>query len=309
MRIIAIEVFPVDAGWKNWVFIRVQTDEGLTGIGEATLNGFAGAVVGAVSDLESFAIGKDPRQVTRLARQIIGTFADAGHIHRLVMAAVECACWDILGKSLGVPVHQLLGGRVRDTVPAYGNGWYRCERTPGEFVACAQRARELGFNALKLDPFGTAVQFIAERDLALAEDILRALRQDLGPDFRLMIDVHTRFESRESLRIAERLAPIGLSWWEEPTSAEREELTTDVAHHCAIPVATGEQFDRIGQFETLARGGGVGIWQPRADVPGRHRQYPCRRPSRRGQRSLDRPAPERWPGGDGDLPPARRLRP
>ncbi|HYE06652.1 MAG TPA: mandelate racemase/muconate lactonizing enzyme family protein [Planctomycetota bacterium] len=262
MKITAIEIHPVDAIWKNWVFIRVLTDEGLTGLGEATINGFAQATIGAVRDLESLAIGKDPRQVNRIARAVIGTFADTGHIHRLVMAAIETACWDILGKSLGVPIHQLLGGTVRDSVPAYGNGWYRAERTPEAFLAAAEVAVAKGFNALKLDPFGTAQGFLPEGELRQTHAILRALRDRFGPAFKILIDVHSRFTPTEAVRIARRLAELDLFWWEEPTSPDREELTCEVARQCPIPVATGEQFDKVARFETLARGGGVGIWQP-----------------------------------------------
>ncbi len=99
---------------------------------------------------------------------------DGGHIHRTVVAAVEVACWDILGKSLGVPIHQLLGGQVRDTVLGYANGWYRTERTPEAFLAAAQKVVARGFQALKLDPFGTAQGFISDAELQLSYDILAA---------------------------------------------------------------------------------------------------------------------------------------
>lgn len=262
MKITGIETYTVSAGWKNWLFLKVSTDSGLYGIGEATINGFIKTTEAAVHELAHFAVGRDPRQVNAVARHVIETIQDAGHIHRLAMAGIEVACWDILGKSLGVPIWQLLGGRERDSILGYANGWYRTERTPDHFVAAAEAVVGKGFHALKLDPFGMAQGFIGEADLQLAYDILAALRKRFGPALKIMIDVHCRFAPSESLRVARRLAPLDLYWWEEPTSGEREELTNAIAAECPIPVATGEQFDKVGKFLTLAMGGGVSIFQP-----------------------------------------------
>jgi galactonate dehydratase len=115
---------------------------------------------------------------------------------------------------------------------------------------------------VKLDPFGTDLGFISNADLNVAYDILKALRNRFCPDLKILIDVHCRFAPREALRIAQKMAPLDIFWWEEPTTAEREELTNEIAMSCPIPVATGEQFDKVGQFETLARGGHVSIYQP-----------------------------------------------
>ena len=263
MRITAIETCTVSAGWKNWLLLRVHTDKGLHGIGEGTLNGFIRTTEAAVRELEHLAIGQDPRQVNQLSKRLMESVSlDGGHIHRTAVAAIEVACWDLLGKSLGVPIHQLLGGRVRDTVPAYANGWYRAERTPEAFVAAAETVVGMGFHALKLDPFGTAQGFIDEAELQLSYHILHALRQRFGPQLRILIDVHARFTEADALRAARRLAPLDLFWWEEPTTREREQPANAVALQCPIRVATGEMYDTVGQFFTLAAGGGVNIFQP-----------------------------------------------
>lgn len=102
----------------------------------------------------------------------------------------------------------------------------------------------------------------------MAYGILKALRERFGPGLKILIDVHTRFAPGETIRIARRMAPLDLFWWEEPTTAEREALTSEVAAQCPIPVATGEQFDKIGMFETLARGGHVSIFQPEPMILG-----------------------------------------
>lgn len=262
MKITEIKTYAVSAGWKNWLFVKLLTDSGIYGIGEATINGFIATTEAAVHELAHFVIGKDPRQVNAAANAIIGPIQDAGHIHRLVMAAIEVACWDILGKTLGVPIWQLLGGKHRDSVLAYANGWYRTERTPEHFSELADGVVAKGFQAIKLDPFGLARWFSSHSDTELAYEIVDAIRKRFGKDLKILIDVHTRFAPSESLRIAKKLAELDIFWWEEPTSSEREELTNEVAHQCPIRVATGEQFSKIGQFETLARGGGVDIYQP-----------------------------------------------
>lgn len=263
MKITAIETFAVGAGWKNWLFVRVHTDAGITGLGEGTLNGFIRTTEAAIRELEHFVIGADPRRVTALARKMLDSVSlDGGHIHRTAIAAIEVACWDILGKSLGVPVHQLLGGRVRDSVLGYANGWYRAERTPEAFLEAAKAVIARGFKAMKLDPFGTAQGFISEPELDLAHDILAALREGLPAHTLLLIDVHARFTEAEAIRAANRLAHLDLYWWEEPTTRDRQETVHAVGHASPIRVATGEMYDTIGQFFTLAEGGGVNIFQP-----------------------------------------------
>jgi galactonate dehydratase len=263
MRITAIETHLVGARWKNWLFVRVLTDEGLVGLGEGTLNGFGGTVQAAVHELEHFAIGADPTAVTQLADRLYqGVSNDGGQIHRTAIAAIEIACWDLLGQSVGVPVHALVGGAVRESVLAYANGWYRTERSPEAVLEAALRARAMGFQAIKIDPFGTARGFVDAAELTLAHDIIARLRDGLGPDMRLLIDAHARFTETEAVRIAERLAPLDIYWLEEPTSRERIAPTNAVARRSPIPIASGETFDSVGQFHDLVAGGGVSILQP-----------------------------------------------
>ena len=263
MRITNVETFTVSAGWKNWLFVKVNTDEGLHGVGEGTLNGFIRTTEAGVRELEHLVIGEDPRRVRALAKRMLDSVSlDGGHIHRTVIAAIEVACWDILGKSLGAPIHQLLGGRVRDSVLGYANGWYRTERTPEAFLAAARGVIEKGFKAFKVDPFGTAQGWISEAELDLAADILGTLRRELPRDTLILIDVHARFTEAEAIRAARRLSPLNLFWWEEPTTRDRQEAVHPVGHQSPIPVATGEMYDTVGQFFTLAAGGGVNIFQP-----------------------------------------------
>src|ERR1700722_5021714 len=263
MKITSVETITVSAGWKNWLFVRVHTDGGFHGIGEGTLNGFIRTTEAAVHELEHLVIGQDPRNVNALAKRLMESVSlDGGHIHRTAVAAIEVACWDILGKSLGVPIYQLLGGKVRESILGYGNGWYRTERSPESFASAAEKALEKGFHALKLDPFGVAKDFIDSDELELSYDIVAALRSRFGKELRILIDVHARFTEANALRAAEKLAPLDIYWWEEPTTRERELPANAVAARCPIRVATGEMYDTVGQFFTLAAGGNINIFQP-----------------------------------------------
>ena len=262
MKITRIETFTVGAGWKNFLFVHVHTDTGLVGLGEGTLNGFIKTTEAAVRELEHLVIGQDPQNIRALSKRLLDSVSlDGGHIHRTAIATIEVACWDILGQNLGVPIWQLLGGKVRNSILAYANGWYRTERTPSHFVAAAEKVVAMGFHALKVDPFGTAQGFISDDELQLSYDILAAMRARF-PKLHILIDVHARFTEADALRAAEKLAPIGLYWWEEPTTREREAPANAVAHRCPIRVATVEMYDTLGQFYTLAHGGGVNIFQP-----------------------------------------------
>jgi galactonate dehydratase len=263
MKITEIETFAVGAGWKNWLFVKVHTDAGLYGIGEGTLNGFIRTTEAGVHELRHLAIGQDPLRIGSLAKRLLESVSlDGGHIHRTVIAAIEVACWDILGKHLGVPIHQLLGGQVRDSVLGYANGWYRTERTPEGFLEAARRAIDKGFKALKLDPFGTAQGTISREELELSHEICRMLRDKLPADTEILIDVHARFTATTALQAARRFYDLNIYWWEEPTYRDRPEIVHEMAHLSPIPVATGEMYDTVGQFHTLAVGGGVNIFQP-----------------------------------------------
>jgi galactonate dehydratase len=263
MKITAVETITVGAGWKNWLFVRVHTDDGLHGIGEGTLNGFIRTTEAAVRELEHLVIGQEPRNVNALATRLMESVSlDAGHIHRTAVAAIEVACWDILGKSLGVPIYQLFGGKVRESILGYANGWYRTERSPECFAQAAEKVLEKGFHALKLDPFGIAKNFIESDELELSYDIVAALRSRFGKELKILIDVHARFTEADALRAADKLAPLDIYWWEEPTTREREHPANSVAARSPIRVATGEMYDTVGQFFTMAAGGGINIFQP-----------------------------------------------
>ena len=263
MRITEARTYLVGNPWKNWLFVRVETDEGIHGTGEGTLNGFSATVQAAIHELREAYIGLDPNQVELLHQRMVrDVYSDGGQIHMAAVAAIEVACWDIMGKAAGRPVHELLGGRIRDRIRVYANGWYRTDRTPEGF---AERARDVvanGYTALKFDPFGAAYRITsrAEEDLSIA--IVAAVREAVGPDVDLMIEAHNRFSVATALRIAERLAEHRPAWLEEPVPHQQIGAMVEVARRSPVPVATGESFTSIGQFADLLAHDSVHILQP-----------------------------------------------
>jgi galactonate dehydratase len=263
MRITDVTSYLVGNEWKNWLFVRVDTDEGIHGVSEGTLNAFGATVAAAIEELRDVWLGHDPTQVELLHQRMVrDVYSEGGQIHMSALGAIEVACWDIVGKSFGRPVHELLGGRVRDRVRAYANGWYRTERTP---EAVAEQAREVvarGYTALKFDPFGAAwrVQDREDEDLSIA--IVQAVREAVGPQVDLMIEAHCRFSVATALRIADRLAELRPAWLEEPVPHQHIGLTVEVARRSPVPIATGESLTSMAQFAELLSHDAVHILQP-----------------------------------------------
>ncbi len=263
MKISDVTTFIVGNPWKNWLFVRVDTDEGISGVGEGSLNAFAKTVEAAIHELRDAYVGLDPAHVEALHQRMgHAVYTDGGQIHQAALAAIEVACWDIRGKALGQPVYELLGGKVRDRVRVYANGWYRHERTPQAFAASATATVERGYTALKFDPFGAAHRTLdpAEEDLAI--DIVAAVRQAVGADVDLMIEAHSRFNAATAVRVAERLVPYRPAWFEEPVPHQHVAAVVEVARRSPIPVATGESYHSIQQFASLLAHDVVSILQP-----------------------------------------------
>jgi galactonate dehydratase len=170
-------------------------------------------------------------------------FAQINEVAMTVLALIEIACWDIVGKALNQPVYRLLGGAVRDRVKAYANGWYTVERTPEEFHAAARRVTARGYRALKFDPFGAGVYELdrAEKNRAVA--LVEAVRDAVGPEVEILIEMHARFNPATAIEIAYALGPYNPGWFEEPIPPENIAALKKVSEAVAplgVPVATGE---------------------------------------------------------------------
>ncbi len=263
MQITGITAHIIGNSWKDWLWVRVDTDEGIVGAGEGTVNAFARTVETAIGELEERIVGHDPFDIEAL---LVTTqrdvYTDGGQIHGAAVAAIEMACWDIVGKALDTPVHRLLGGQLRERVRAYANGWYTVDRTPEAFAGAARRVVDLGFTAMKFDPFGDGwqVQGGYEEDLSVA--LVEAVRDEVGGGVDLMVEAHGRFGTSAAVRIAERLAPFRPAWFEEPVAHHNIPLLAEVARRSPVPIAAGESFSSLQQFAEMLATGAVGIAQP-----------------------------------------------
>lgn len=252
MRISNIETYLVGNPWKNWLFVKLDTDEGIHGIGEGSLGHLSKTVEAAVHEMKPFVLGLEVFQtellVTRLNRHV---YADGGQIKMCAISALEIACWDAIGKAANQPVYNLVGGKCRDRMRAYANGWYRTERTPEAFADAAKKALKLGYSALKFDPFGVALGVMTPREEGLSLDIVAAVRDAAGPDVDLAIECHSRFSVSTAIRIGKKLEKYSPAWFEEPVPHGNIPAIVEVARHLDIPVGTGESFSSKQQVAEL----------------------------------------------------------
>ncbi|MCC6444997.1 MAG: mandelate racemase/muconate lactonizing enzyme family protein [Armatimonadetes bacterium] len=263
MKITKCDTYLCGNPWKNWLFTRLETDEGIHGVGEGTLNGFGKTVEAAVHELEPFYIGMDPFQIETITQRMWrDVYSEGGQIHGCAVSAVEIACWDIIGKALNKPVYELLGGRCHEQLRAYANGWYRGDRTPKAFGEAARKVVQRGYTALKFDPFGSNWRTMtpAEEDLSL--EIVIAVREAVGWNADILIEGHNRFTVAAAVRFGERMAKYQPAWFEEPVPHQNIGAMAEVARHLNIPVACGESYSSKQQFAELLKFEAVHIVQP-----------------------------------------------
>ncbi|WP_405182137.1 mandelate racemase/muconate lactonizing enzyme family protein [Nocardia sp. NBC_01377] len=264
MRITRLETHVVGTPWRNLTYVLVHTDEGLVGVGESRMLGHTDALLGYLREAAAnHIVGSDPMAVEDLVRRMkYGDYGRAGEIVMSGIACVETACWDIRGQALGVPVWQLLGGAVTDRVKAYANGWYTTERTPAEYARAAGEVVARGYRALKIDPFGAGRFELSHQETMASIELIDAVRDAIGPDVELMIEMHGRFSPATAIRIARELAPFRPEWIEEPVPPENLAALAKVAAKTDLPIATGERIhDRI-EFRELFESGAADVIQP-----------------------------------------------
>lgn len=248
---------------RNFLFVRVHTDEGLVGLGEATLEGHDNAVRGMIADLEPLLLGEDPRRIEHLTQVMIRQkFWQGGVIKGSAVAGVELALWDILGKSVDLPVHQLVGGASRDRIRYYLNGWSGGAVEPAEIGDRAAEAFGRGERALK---FSLALPSWPVRDRELLRTLERALdaiRRAVGAEALVMFDGHGRYDADQAIAMAAVLADFECYFFEEPVQPTRVEDTARVARRAAVPIAAGERLARKGEFVDYFRADAISVAQP-----------------------------------------------
>ncbi|MFY8220487.1 MAG: galactonate dehydratase [Pirellulales bacterium] len=244
----------------RWCFLKVETDEGVFGWGEPVVEGRAHSVAAAVDELADYLIGKDPRNIedhwTVLYR---GGFYRGGAIHMSAIAGIDQALWDIKGKSLGVPVYDLLGGKVRDRIRVYS--WIGGDR-PGETAAQAKERAARGFTAIKMNA-SEELQYVDtfdKVDRVLAN--VAAIREAVGPHFGIGVDFHGRVHKPMAKVLFKELEPYRLMFIEEPVLSEHADSLKEFAGLANIPIALGERLFSRWDFKRILQEGYVDILQP-----------------------------------------------
>ncbi|MGA4670709.1 galactonate dehydratase [Propionibacteriaceae bacterium Y1923] len=243
----------------RWLFVRVETSDGLVGWGEATCEGRSETVQTAVGQLAEIAIGQDPGRIEHLWQLMTNaSFYRGGPILASAVSGIDQALWDILGKRLGAPVHQLLGGAVRDRVRVYG--WIGGDE-PGGVTEAATAAKESGLTAVKMNatPALGKLASVAELDAAVAR--AEAAREVMGPDGGVALDFHGRVSLPAARQLIKRLEDVNPMFIEEPVVPENSHLYADLVAHTHLPIATGERLYSRQEFLPVLAAG-IAVVQP-----------------------------------------------
>ena len=244
----------------RWLFLKLETDEGITGWGEPVIEGRARSVEAAVHELSDYLIGKDPQRINDLWQMLYrGGFYRGGAILMSAIAGIDQALWDVKGKALGVPVYELLGGLVRDRMKTYR--WVGGDR-PADIVAQMQAYRELGYDTFKLNGTEEMRLIDSPRAIDAAVAKIAGIRDELGDSVDFGIDFHGRVGPAMARTLLRELEPYRPLFVEEPVLAEQAEHYPRLAAGTSIPLAAGERMYSRFEFKQVLTAGGLAMIQP-----------------------------------------------
>jgi galactonate dehydratase len=261
MKIVSVEPLVVDVGSRNWLFVVVTTDDGLSGIGEGSLPGHPRAVAAAVEEYREYIVGEDPARIQHLWQVMYRQpFFRSGAVTLSAMSAIEQALWDIKGKVAGLPVYELLGGRCHDRIKLYANG-------PGgatleELAESASSLIDRGFTAMKTGIGEPVLPVQGDGLFRRAAERVEALREAVGSEAEIAWDAHGRLTPAMSIKLARALEPYNIWFLEEPALPENAKALAQVARATSIPVATGERLFTKWAFREVLEHGGAALLQP-----------------------------------------------
>ena len=266
MKVTDLKIHQVDASPKgNWIFVEVETDAGIKGIGEASQSGNDRLVIAILEQMAERLRGVDPTQVEVVWEQMARSgnifSGGSGRVGATAVSAVDQALWDIAGKALDVPVWRLLGGKRREKVRVYANlNRGTRDRTPQGFADAAMRAVDAGFTSVKSTPFDevnwrNSDHSGVESDADKGVERLAKTRERIGDGVELLVDCHCRFDRALAFKVAEKVKPLNLFWFEEPVPRNHVDILCEIASLSGQTVAGGEAFfGREGFWEYVTRG-------------------------------------------------------
>lgn len=259
MRVTGVNPFLVHAGVrKNLCFVKVETDDGIYGWGECYTQADRDLqVVAHVDQLARYLVGRDAGNIKHFTQVAYDDFAArrGAMDFYCALSGIEQALWDVAGKRLGAPVYALLGGACRDRIRVYANGWSNGAESGGDPDALARQAVkvvERGFTALKFDPVpGPWRTFVDKQAERKAVDNVRVVREAVGPDVDILVEMHRRLAPMHAVRIARDVEPYRPFWFEEPVLAENVDALAAAKRHINIPVVTGEELYTKFEFREI----------------------------------------------------------
>ena len=267
MKIQSIQTYIIDARMKkNLVFVKVETDSGVIGWGEAyTQTNRDTSVTAHVEQLANYLLGRSPFTIKHFMQWAYDDFAAkrGGMDFWCAFSGIEQALWDIVGKTLNQPVYNLLGGPCRDRIRVYANGWSDDTKTPQEFADAASAMVDRGFTALKFDPFpGPWRLYVSKEVEQQAIATVREVRNAVGPGIDLLVEVHRRLAPMHAIRVAHAIEEFDIFWFEEPCPAENIDALAEVRAAVNIPIVAGETLYTKAAFRELFEKRAVDIINP-----------------------------------------------
>jgi len=262
MKISDITVYKIK---PRWIFVKLDTDEGISGWGEMISGTKTETVVAGAYEMGRYLVGRDPFEIERLWQELHRSFYRGGPVNETVVSGLEMALWDIKGKALGVPVYELLGGRARDSIMVYS--WIGGDR-PSDVAAGAMERKNMGFQAVKMNATEELHYIDSYRKVQQVVDRVQAIREALGDDFGIAVDFHGRVHKPMAKMLAEALNPLHPMFLEEVVLPENEEAFAEVARYSSSPLATGERHLTRWGYKNIFRQGVIDIIQPDVAVTG-----------------------------------------
>lgn len=274
MKITEARIYLSTSRKRQTALVQLRTEEGITGVGEAGIHFGMRAVAAAISEYaRRFLLGEDPRHIERHWERMCresGWARNGGVVFTAAISALDEAMWDIFGKSLNLPVYMLLGGKVRDRIRLYANGWYRTGGPPRDYAEDAERVVRDGYSALKFDPFQDVNAELGWRprriwyndEIELAAARVAAVRDAVGPGVDILLEGHGWFDVETAIRVGHRMAEFNCKYFEEPTDSSNAEALAQVARAISMPVASGEKIYTRWGFLPFIQQQAMTILQP-----------------------------------------------
>ena len=267
MKVVKVECLVVHPGWrKNLVFVRIETEDGLVGWGEAySQYDRDRAIAAQVEALGQYLVGRDAFHIRHFVQIAFDDYAQrrASLEYWCAVSGIEQALWDLAGKATNQPVYNLLGGPCRQKIRVYANGWSYKMHKPDDFARAAEKVVRAGFTAMKFDPLPRPWRtYVPKEHIRHAVQVLRAVRVAVGPDVDLLLDIHRRLAPMHAIALSRALAEFEPYWFEEPCQAENMEALAEVRAASPIPVVSGEALYGRADFRRLFRQRAVDIINP-----------------------------------------------